>query len=131
MVRPKGRAGDDDEAHAIVLIDWECVGVGSGPQDLGQFMISHVDPVLRARIERSAVEQYYTELKSLNPEGVGMTLDECFGEYVQGGLGRWLWFVPMLVQMCPPKMGQFFADQVSAFIATHGVTGENVPIPRA
>ena len=141
MVRPKAAAGgggdDDDDGsdtpspHAIVLIDWECVGVGSGPQDLGQFMISHVDSEARARMERGAVAQYYAELKELNPDGVAMTLDECFAEYVQGGLGRWLWFVPMLVNMCPPKMGQFFVDQVAAFIATHEVTEENVPIPRA
>ena len=135
MVRPKagGVSGGDDAtaAHAIVLIDWECVGIGSGPQDLGQFMISHVDPEARARMECGAVEQYYVELKGLNPDGVAMTLDECFAEYVQGGLGRWLWFVPMLVNMCPPKMGQFFVDQVAAFIATHGVTEENVPMPRA
>ena len=29
---------------AIKLLDWEMVGLGSGPQDLGQYVISNMDP---------------------------------------------------------------------------------------
>ena len=54
MVRPKNAAGQ----HTLALLDWEMVGVGSGPQDLGQFMVSHFAGDDRAALERVAVEAY-------------------------------------------------------------------------
>jgi thiamine kinase-like enzyme len=33
----------DNAASRLVLLDWEVVGLGSGPQDLAQFLISHMD----------------------------------------------------------------------------------------
>jgi hypothetical protein len=27
-------------------------------------------------------------------------------EYVRGGMGRWVWFLPLLVDICPPKVAQ-------------------------
>ena len=129
MVRPKDAAG----RHTLALLDWEIVGLGSGPQDVGQFLISHYDPEERAAVEREVVQRYFEELALLVPDDAvrSMTSEECWAEYIDGGLGRWLWFVPMLVLMCPPKMGQFFVDQVTHFAATHGVTAETVPMPRA
>lgn len=126
MVKPQvGGVGNE-----LVLLDWEVVGVGSGPQDLGQFMISHLDPAVRSKIEEAAVRQYFDELRVLNPE-VAMSWEQCWAEYSHGGLGRWLWFVPMLCTCCPPKMGQFFHDQVFAFARGHGFTPDNIPMPRA
>ena len=125
MVRPKNAVGQ----HTLALLDWEMVGVGSGPQDLGQFMVSHFAGDDRAALERGAVEAYFAELTSLNPS-IKMTLEECWAEYVEGALGRFLWFVPMLVSLCPPTMGQFFVDIVEHFVETHGVTPETVPMPR-
>lgn len=126
MVRPKNSSGQ----HSVAIFDWECVGIGSGPQDLGQFMISHTEPATRAAIERASVEKYYQKLKGLNPS-IEMTMSQCWEEYIAGGLGRWLWFIPLLVDMCPPKMGQFFVDQVTHFIETHGIVADNTPMPRA
>lgn len=116
--------------QSVALLDWEVVGVGSGPQDLGQFMLSHVDPATRKEIERGAVEAYHAELVKLNP-AVAMTMEECWREYIDGGLGRWLWLLPLLVSMCPPPMVKFFVAQVHAFIVDHGVTPQSVPMPRA
>jgi len=138
MVRPFMKpsagapAGPTSTQHQLALYDWEVVGLGSGPQDLGQFMISHVEPAERARIEKGAVRRYFDELVKLNP-GVAQSLswDKCWAEYVFGGLGRWMWFVPLLAMWCPPKMGQFFHDQVMAFAKAHEVTPETVPMPRA
>eukprot|EP00747_Dinoflagellata_sp_TGD_P073398 gnl/TRDRNA2_/TRDRNA2_157880_c0_seq1.p1 gnl/TRDRNA2_/TRDRNA2_157880_c0~~gnl/TRDRNA2_/TRDRNA2_157880_c0_seq1.p1 ORF type:complete len:404 (+),score=88.79 gnl/TRDRNA2_/TRDRNA2_157880_c0_seq1:163-1374(+) len=125
MVRPSSAS------HKLALLDWEMVGVGSGPQDLGQFMISHVEPAQREAIEEAAVRRYFDELVRLNPGiSASMTWDQCWEEYVQGGMGRWLWFVPVLAAMCPAPMGQFFHDQVLAFAKAHGVTKESVPMPR-
>ena len=113
----------------LKLIDWEMVGVGSGPQELGQFMISHLEPTERASIERDAVAAYYKDLINLNGS-VDMTFDQCWEEYVMGGLGRWLFFLPFDGWGAPPATSQFFCDQVSAFIKSHGITPENVPMPR-
>eukprot|EP00287_Rhodomonas_sp_CCMP768_P024463 CAMPEP_0202849904 /NCGR_PEP_ID=MMETSP1389-20130828/82150_1 /ASSEMBLY_ACC=CAM_ASM_000865 /TAXON_ID=302021 /ORGANISM="Rhodomonas sp., Strain CCMP768" /LENGTH=51 /DNA_ID=CAMNT_0049528015 /DNA_START=1 /DNA_END=152 /DNA_ORIENTATION=- len=38
---------------SLKLIDWEMVGVGSGPQDLAQYMISHATPALRQECEKT------------------------------------------------------------------------------
>ena len=35
----------------LVLVDFEVVGVGSGPQDIGQYMISHLTPEKRKKNE--------------------------------------------------------------------------------
>ena len=40
----------------LLLLDWENVGIGSGPQEIGQYLISHMDPSLRAQVEREIVE---------------------------------------------------------------------------
>ena len=40
----------------LLLLDWENVGIGSGPQEIGQYLISHMDPSLRAQVEREVVE---------------------------------------------------------------------------
>lgn len=116
----------------LLLLDWEVVGLGSGPQDLGQFMISHVEASTRRMLEEGAVRSYYNELTLLNPDiAVAFSFDDCHAEYVHGGLGRWLWFIPVLAKFCPPKMTQCFADQVVAFIRDHAITPETVPMPRA
>lgn len=111
------------------LVDFEAVGVGSGPQEIGQFMISHLEPTVRASIERDVVAAYYAELINANGS-IDMTFDQCWSEYVMGGLGRWLFFLPYDGWGAPPATSQFFCDQVSTFIQAHGVTPDNIPMPR-
>ena len=70
----------------LLLLDWENVGIGSGPQDIGQFLISHMDPLLRAKVEREVVEVYYTSLVTWNPRIADeMTIEQCWKEYIIGG----------------------------------------------
>jgi hypothetical protein len=114
---------------SVRLIDWEACGLGSGPQDLGQFMISHTQPAERAKIEREALAAYYSELKAANPH-IEMTLGQCWDEYVAGGLARWLFFLPYDGWGAPHEVSQYFCDQTLAFIRDHGITAENVPMPR-
>ena len=47
------------ERDTIKLLDWEMVGLGSGPQDLGQYVISNMDPVERKECERELIEAYH------------------------------------------------------------------------
>ena len=82
-----------------------------------------------AAIERDAVASYHAELTAVNAR-IGMTFDECWAEYVAGGLGRWLSFLPYDGWGAPPATSQFFCDQALAFIQAHGITPDNVPMPR-
>lgn len=124
-------SGTAERPFKLVLLDWENVGVGSGPQEIGQFLISHMDPDLRPRVEREIVEDYYQRLISHKPSiAEEMTLEECWQEYIMGGVGKWIWFMPLLASACPPKMTQFFHDQLLAFIRTHGLGPDTIPMPR-
>ena len=121
----------DGASCRLFLLDWEVVGVGSGPQELGQYLISHASPQVREEIWRAAVEAYYARLVALNPSiADSMSLQDCVAEYVNGGAGRWFWFLPILASMCPPKMTQYFHDQVLAFVRYHNIEPGTCPMPR-
>lgn len=49
---------------------------------------------------------------------------------MNGGAGRWFWFLPILASMCPPKMTQYFHDQVLAFVRYHNIEPGTCPMPR-
>lgn len=117
-----------EKEERVLLVDWEAVGVGSGPQELGQFMISHTAPALRASIEREAVAAYYVELKKLNQD-IDLSLEDCWLEYVQGGLSRWLFFLPH-DGWGNQLASQYFCNQVLAWIKDHNVTANSAPMPR-
>jgi hypothetical protein len=118
-------------SQKVLLLDWEAVGLGSGPQELGQFAISHLDPLTRAAVERDAVKAYYAELTALNPRvAATMSEQQCWDEYKVGGLGRWCFFLPFDGWGQPPAVSQFFCDQVAAFVKHHGITPETAPMPR-
>ena len=119
------------------LIDFEMVGVGSGAQELGQYMISHAPPELRRAHAVEWVQAYHTQLVSalrargLQREAESYTYDACFAEHVAGGVGRWAWFVPVLQAMgLPLPMNQFFHDQLAAFLHDHVTDPSTTPMPR-
>jgi len=126
-------AADGEKASwQLYLLDWENVGVGSGPQELGQYMISHAAHEFRRDSEVGLVNAYYDELCQLNPKVVEtMSREQCHAEYVNGAVAKWMWLLPLLVAMCPPPMTAFFTRQVADFIETHDVTPSNVPMPRS
>ncbi|KAG7360672.1 ecdysteroid kinase [Nitzschia inconspicua] len=111
------------------LLDWEMVGVGSGPQDLGQYIISNMDPAERRECEISLIQNYYMELVRL---GVELKWEECWKEYQVGGLERWLWF---LVYFCAQEgpilmWAQFFHDQIKEFVHDHNIQPGDITQPR-
>jgi len=118
------------------LIDFEMVGVGSPTQDLGQWMISHFEPKARRACEKELLTAYHADIQDIlhqtgkEAEASAFTFDACWAEYVAGGAGRWVWFVPVLVTMTPPPMGQFFADQLAAFLHDHVPNPLDSPMPR-
>ena len=55
----------------LALVDWEAAAVGSGPQDLGQFMISHASPASRRALAPAALRQYAADLAAAGARGAG------------------------------------------------------------
>lgn len=74
-------------AGRLALVDWEAVAVGSGPQDLGQFMISHASPAARRALAPGALRSYAAALTAAGCAEV--TEEGVLEEYVQvcGGSG--------------------------------------------
>jgi hypothetical protein len=127
------------EDITIRLVDWEVVGIGSGAQDIGQYVISHMAPDFRRQCEDRLLQTYYTTLTSCiaaNDESTSeiargeYTFEICKMEYVHGGVERWMFLLIILANMCPDQMMQYFLNQVEAFARDHGVTAESIGMPR-
>ena len=121
---------DGTESDSSVrLIDWEMCGVGSGPQDLGQYVISNMEPGERRACERELIQAYFDELVKAGVEGV--TFDYCWDEYRIGGVERWLWFLVYFVGLEGfSEWAQFFHNQIAAFMRDHDLTAANIGQPR-
>jgi hypothetical protein len=117
----------------VYLVDYEMFGFGSGPQELGQYMISHCRPETRKTLEKEALEKYIAHLQE--DYGVATKSEDevnfIRSEYVRGGLGRWFWFLPILMNLGQDKnFRKYFHDQVYYFLLDHGVTAANAPLIR-
>jgi len=113
-----------------VFIDWEVVSAGSPGQELGQYMVN-IDPAMRRNIERPLVESYVRTLVECGVPAADCTFDALWEEYVFGGAAKWIWVLPICIDIFKePKKQQWFVDQVSSFCADHGVDETNVPQPR-
>jgi hypothetical protein len=70
-------------AGRLVLIDWELVGAGSGPQDIAQYVISHMPPAARRAAEPGLVRAYHAALAAAlaaagpAAAGPGLSWEEC------------------------------------------------------
>ena len=117
------------DVHDLKCLDWEMVGLGSGPQDLGQYILSNMDPQERRDCENELIRNYFTELTRL---GVNISWDECWKEYKIGGLERWLWFLVYFCGQSGPMLqwGQFFHDQIKEFVHDHDIRPTDVTQPR-
>jgi len=125
------------------LVDWEVVGVGSGAQDIGQYMMSHMAPTTRRQCEDRLLKIYYDKLQAtiasrevdsadVEPDGCrgDYTFEKCKREYVYGGVERWMFLLIILAGMCPNNMQQYFLNQVEAFALDHGVTAKSIGMSR-
>ena len=129
--QPRGKDQHTKPPYPL-LIDFEMIGIGSPAQDIGQFMISHMDPNVRRVHEKTLLRLYYEELLA---NGVGKTFsfEECWGEYVDGGFGRWAWFIAFFLGSgthVPVAVKQFFHDQLAEFARDHIRVAANAPMPR-
>ncbi|KAI8622145.1 kinase-like domain-containing protein [Chytriomyces sp. MP71] len=115
----------NDKQKRLILLDWEVVGVGSGPQDCAQYLISHMYPDERREAEEELLRAYYSKLDSSK-----YSYEKCKAEYVAGGTSRWVWLNGLMSGMIPDDWMQYFHDQLLAFIKDHGVTPDTIEMPR-
>jgi hypothetical protein len=117
------------DTRDLRLLDWEMVGLGSGPQELGQYILSNMDPSERRECEDKLIRNYHRELEQL---GVELSWEDCWKEYLIGGLERWLWFLVYFCSREGPLLewAQFFHDQIKEFVHDHNIQPENVTQPR-
>jgi len=113
----------------IKMIDWEMVGLGSGPQELGQYVISNMDPAERRACEKELVEAYYKELQT-HLQDKCCSWEYCWSEYQVGGVERWLWFLVYFIGNGMNDWAQFFHDQISEFMKDHNLSAEQITQPR-
>mmetsp|Transcript_41382 Transcript_41382/g.108777 ORF Transcript_41382/g.108777 Transcript_41382/m.108777 type:complete len:111 (+) Transcript_41382:3-335(+) len=109
------------------MFDWEMVGLASGPQDVGQFLLN-LEPDFCRQHARTCAQAYHAALEAAGV--TGLTEEDCWTEIRLGGLGRWYSMVPFLCSMVPEKVLVFFYDNVKAFTEEWGVTPENAPAAR-
>ena len=109
--------GSSDSDNELVVLDFELVGLGSGAQDLGQFLISHSSPADRERTELPFLQQYHAALTTvLAAKGLDVTreypFDALLRDYALHGAGKWIWLLIVMSDMdaCKPIMPYFHAQ---------------------
>jgi len=124
---------DDDndgiKKSSIRFLDWEMVGLGSGLQDLGQYVISNMNPAERKENEYELVQAYFHELMSHN-DSINLVFEQCWEEYKIGAVERWMWFLVYFVGNGMIDWGQYFHDQISSFMMDHKITAQDITQPR-
>ena len=107
------------------------LGLGSGPQELGQYILSNMDPSERRECEEQLVRNYY---ENLIQSGVtNLSWEYCWSEYKIGGLERWLWFLVFFCAQDGPVMAKwtkYFHNQIKEFVHDHKIRPEDVTQPR-
>lgn len=121
----------------LVLVDWEAVGVGSGPQDIGQYLISHTDAAeavdMLGRIASLYRETLVDTVAGTNPSLVGSvpSAESTRREMIYGGLERWVWLFAVMCGMpIPSNYMQYFHDQMYDWMVLNDVTPETIGMPR-
>ena len=118
------------DCNTIRLLDWEMTGLGSGPQDLGQYILSNMDPNERRSREHDVIREYYEDLIRFGVRD--FSWEECWQEYRIGGLERWLWFLVYFAGQEGPyfEWAQFFHNQIASFMKDHSIGPDDVVQPR-
>jgi hypothetical protein len=124
----------------LILVDWEVVGVGSGPQDIGQFLISHTETQEAFDLLDEATTVYRQTLQSTldaisnnNSKKLVPSTEAIKKEIVFGGIERWVWLFAYMAgweQSMPWLYMQFFHDQMQKFIVINGIKASSVGMPR-
>ena len=120
----------DDPKCKVRIFDWEYVGIGSGPQELGAYIISHLDCLeYGCDVHKGLVRRYYEQLVTTNPEiQPEFSFKACFENFVYGGFRFWLRLLPQLASWRLDFMPYFF-HQIDTFRRLYDIQPEQVGYP--
>ena len=121
----------DDPVCPLRILDWEMVGVGSGPQELGQFMIGFLDHERHGLdVHKYLVSAYHKELLNAN-RNIDFTFEACFREFAVGGIRDWMRLLPELLERMEwkPDAAAYFLNQLETFRELHCIDPEMVSYP--
>jgi hypothetical protein len=125
------REDAESDCGSLALLDFEVVGIGSGPQDLAQFLISHMHPDERRACESELLELYHEELGRQGVDLSTFTMEQLRSEYARGCVERWMWLMGYIAGACPEPITKFLHGQVWEFAKDHGIDASNVGQPRS
>lgn len=114
-----------------VLLDWQFMGRGKGAYDLGYFLISSLDPIVRRRVENTLIGNYCAALIA---QGVSdYPLADCRRDYVMSVAGKILLSVIATVRFdnsTPHKREWRRVDlqRLLAFCEDHKITPDSLTV---
>ena len=147
---PTSSTQEPTQRNGLRLVDFEMVGLGSGPQEIGQYVISHMSRDVRKEHEHVLLQQYYETLKTTyyehrpfsppqeandnnnnTTDDLMLSWEECWREYTVGGVERWMWFLIYFCAMpASTSWAQFFHNQIADFMHDHDLTADDITQPR-
>ena len=121
----------NDPHCRVRFFDWEMVGLDYGPQELGQYVVSHMDmSKYGAEVHEQLVRAYYDEMVATNPDvSIACSWEACFANFVNGGMRKWLWMLP-LISVWNMDISNYFIHQIDSFRKMHGVRSDEVCYPQ-
>ena len=107
------------DKKSVIMSDFSEVGIGNPISDLGQYIISDVEPEVRRANEHEVLTAYWNKLIASGVDASEYTFSECWESYKQDALDRFVWFYPILHYFnYNPK---FFHDNIDTFLEDHKV----------
>ncbi len=89
--------------------------------DLGQIMISDINPTFRRKYEKELVKIYYDNLIKCGVAETEFSFEYCWDLYGKSGLERFLWLFCILLSFnLPGPLMEYIQQQILNFIQDHG-----------
>lgn len=89
--------------------------------DLGQIMISDINPTIRRKYEVELIKLYWNHLIKCGVDERKFKFEFCWDLYEKGGVERFLWIFCILLSFnLPTKLLEYFQQQILSFIEDHG-----------
>lgn len=119
-----GPANPDGDDGTLFLVDWSEAGVWEPCTELGQMVISDVQPAVRRAHEADLFKLYVQRLQTAPGSRVpaDFTPERALQLYARGGPERWVFFLGIMAAMkvLPDAAMAYFSNQFLAFVDDHG-----------
>lgn len=115
----------------FIILDYEVVGIGNPAQDLGQFLISHINSKERLPIENDLLEAYYKKLIENTNIDKEYSFQELKNDYIDFSSRRWIWLFIIITYYYNSNQSwiEYFYNQLNDFFNDHKINEINVNMP--